>query len=115
MLKVPALAKVTVPLAPPAIELVVVMVQTVLEVCATEIESILVKVKSTPFVVLMVEQSMVPVLAVMVNVLTFEVLVPEGVAKTKTGVVASMARLPVACNTAVDFESPVTWSPNSTV
>ena len=115
MSKEAALARVIVPLAPPAIALVAVIVQTVFDVCATEIELMLVKLKSVPFEVLMVEQSMVPVVAVIVKVLVFVVPVAEVAAKTNTGVVASMTRLAVAFKLVVARESPVVWLPNSTV
>lgn len=115
MSKVPALVKVIVPLEPLAIALVAVMVQTVFEVWATLIEVMLVKVKSTPLVVLTVEQSIVPVVAVIVKLFVLVVPVAEVAANASTGVVASITKLPVDFRVEVARESPVTWSPYSTV
>ncbi len=67
----------------------------------------LVNVKSVPLTVLIVEQSMVPVVAVIVKVLVLVVPVAEVAAKTSTGVVASITRLAVAFKLVVARESPV--------
>ena len=111
---VPALVSVTAALVPPATVLVTVIVQTVFEVCATEIELMFaVKVKSSPAVLPIVEQSIVPVVAVTVKVLVLVVPEAELAAKAKTGVVASTAMVAVVFKTAV-AGSPAAVEPYST-
>ena len=105
----PALVRVTATLLdPPGTVLVTVMVQTVVEVWAIEmLEMLALKLKSWPFTVLRVEQSIPTDDAVIVKVLVLVEPVAEEAAIVAVGAVAETGII------AVTFSSVVAGSPDA--
>ena len=111
----PDLLRVTAALVPAATLLVTVRVATVEEVCSTVMPVMFdVNAKSWPATVLIVDASIVPEVAVTLNVLVLVVPEAETAVSVKAGMVASTGIDALTANTVVET-SPVGRPPYSTV